>query len=210
MDRPPLKVLVAEDDEVSRKLALAALRRTEEYDVQSVGDGAGALRMLSADDPPRLALLDWMMPEMDGLEVCRRVRALEDRPYTYIIFLTARVQKDDIVRGLEAGADDYLSKPFHLQELRSRVAVGARMVALQDTLGSKVVELEEALARVKKLEGLISICMHCKRIRDEESAWHRLESYIEKHSDAVFSHALCKQCAEEHYPDLAHKLTAKT
>jgi len=207
MNRGPLRVLVAEDDDVSRKLAVAALRRDESYEVCAVGDGASALEALSAADGPRLALLDWMMPELDGLEVCRRVRELTDRPYTYIVFLTARVQKEDIVRGLEAGADDYLAKPFHLQELRSRVAVGRRMVELHDTVREKVVELEEALTRVKKLEGLISICMHCKRIRDEESAWHRLENYIEKHSDAVFSHALCKQCAEEHYPDLAHKLT---
>lgn len=202
----PLRILVAEDDEVSRKLLLAALRR-EDYRVTAVDDGEKALAALSATDPPRLAILDWMMPNMDGVEVCRRVRELGGDPYVYIIFLTARVQKEDIVRGLEAGADDYLSKPFHVQELRSRVAVGRRMLSLQNELARKVRELEQALNRVKRLEGMIPICMHCKRIRDEADAWQRLESYIENHSDAVFSHALCKECAVTHYPDLAHKLS---
>jgi CheY-like chemotaxis protein len=172
-----------------------------------VADGQRALEILASDDPPRLAILDWMMPKMDGVEVCRRVRALDRDDYFYIIILTARVQKEDVVEGLKAGADDYLAKPFHVEELRSRVAVGGRMLTLQAELAAKVVDLQEALDRVKRLEGLLPICMYCKRIRDDGDSWQRLESYIESHSDAVFSHSLCKKCATEHYPDLAHKLT---
>jgi DNA-binding response OmpR family regulator len=199
-------VLVAEDDPVSRKLLLAALDR-ERLDVVAVSDGEQALELLSSSDPPRMAILDWMMPKLNGVEVCRRIRELRREPYLYIIFLTARVQREDIVKGLEAGADDYLAKPFHVQELRCRVAAGVRLLTLQSELADKVRELEETLAHVKHLEGLLPICMHCKRIRDDGNHWQPLETYIERRSDAVFSHALCMECAEKHYPQLAHKLT---
>jgi len=188
-----MKVLIAEDDQVSRRLLEVTLERMD-YEVESTENGVQALEGLIKPDAPRLAILDWMMPEMDGVDVCRRIREMEFDKYIYIIFLTAKGQKKDIVTGLEAGADDYLIKPFDPHELRSRLAVGKRILDLEAALEDKVQELESALAHVKTLQGLLPICMYCK------DTWHRLESYIETRSDAMFTHSLCQDCLTEHYP----------
>jgi response regulator RpfG family c-di-GMP phosphodiesterase len=142
-----------------------------------------------------------MMPGMDGLEVCRAARQRGQGPYVYVILLTARGQKEDIVAGLEAGADDYVAKPFNPAELRSRLRVGERVTTLETTLAHKVRALEAALAHVKQLQGLLPICMHCQKIRDKGDTWHKLETYIEEHSDVMFSHALCDECLATYYPE---------
>jgi CheY-like chemotaxis protein len=201
-----MKVLIAEDDQVSRRLLQATLGRLG-FDVICTENGAQAWEALQVDGAPRLAILDWMMPELDGVDVCRKVRERDDLPYVYIILLTARGQKKDVVTGLEAGADDYLIKPFDPQELRSRITVGERILKLEAALEGKVEELEDALCHVKQLQGLLPICMHCKKIRDDGDTWHRVESYIEEHSDAMFTHSLCEDCLEKHYPGRAKKQT---
>jgi CheY-like chemotaxis protein len=201
-------VLIAEDDAISRRLLEAHLKRAG-YDVVASQDGAEALTALHAPEAPRLAVLDWMMPVVDGAELCRRVRADAKLGYVYLILLTARGQKGDVVAGLEAGADDYLTKPFDPHELRSRIAVGERILDLEARLTSKVCELEQAMGHVKQLQGLIPICMHCKRIRDDGDVWHRLETYIEEHSDANFTHSVCQGCLAEHYPQFEKKITEK-
>jgi sigma-B regulation protein RsbU (phosphoserine phosphatase) len=197
-----MRILVAEDDTILRRLLEATLTRSG-YEVVLAEDGRKALEILGSEDPPRLAILDWMMPEVDGLEVCRRMRAAEGKRYVYAIILTAKGRREDIIEGLEAGADDYLTKPFDPHELRSRVRSGERILALQAALGDKVRELEAALAQVEQLRGLLPICMHCKRIRDEQQSWHRIETYIQEHSEARFTHSLCQECLEKHYPEAA-------
>ena len=127
-----MKVLIAEDDRVSRRILKATLERWG-YEVSVAEDGREAWEKIQSDDVP-LVILDWMMPEMDGLEVCRRIRSKDDGDYTYVIFLTAKEGKTDIVTGLDSGADDYVVKPFHKDELRSRVKVGRRMVQLERSL----------------------------------------------------------------------------
>lgn len=117
--------------------------------------------------------------------------------------MTARGNAGDVVSGLEAGADDYVTKPFDWEELRSRLRTGERVVRLKATLSGKVEELEQALLHVKKLQGLLPICMHCKSIRDDSNTWHNIEAYIEKHSSALFTHSLCRECLNRHYPDYA-------
>ena len=124
------RILIAEDDPVSRHMLKAFLFKWG-YQVISANDGLEALRLLEGDDAPPLAVLDWMMPGMEGAEVCRRVRERKGHPYIYILLLTARTQKGDLLRGLEAGADDYLTKPFDAQELRARLHVGQRILDLQ-------------------------------------------------------------------------------
>ncbi len=193
------RVLVAEDDRISRRLLEATLSR-QGYEVVAVEDGDAALTELKKEDAPRLAVLDWMMPGLDGVEVCRKVRSVDDAEYRYMILLTARAQKADIVAGLEAGADDYLTKPFNLQELVSRIKTGERILALEAALSDKVGELQEALAHVKTLQGLLPICMHCKKIRDDGDTWHKMETYISEHSEAMFTHSLCEDCLAKHYP----------
>jgi len=203
-----MRVLIAEDDAISRRLLEANLMRIG-YDVVTVENGAEAWQALSAEGGPRLAVLDWMMPEMDGAEVCRRVRGEASLRYIYLILLTARGRKEDRAQGFDAGADDYLTKPFDTQDLRARISVGRRILDLQTALTSKVDELEDALHQVKQLQGLLPICMHCKKIRDEEATWHQLEAYIEQRCDAAFTHALCPDCLAQHYPEIRERFASR-
>ena len=194
-----MKILIAEDDPVSRRVLETTLAKWG-YEVVTTTNGFEALEALAAPAAPKLAILDWMMPEIDGVEVCRRVRALGSRGYTYVIMLTAKGRKEDLLAGLEAGADDYLTKPFDPHELRSRLRVGQRILDLESVLQTKVLDLQVALDQVERLQGLLPICMHCKKIRNEKNDWQRLESFIQEHSEAEFTHSLCEECREEHYP----------
>jgi len=161
------------------------------------GNGAEAWTLLQDEDAPRLAILDWMMPGMDGPDVCRRARAAPRTPPPYIILLTTRDSRADVVAGLDAGADDYMAKPFDREELRARVGVGVRMVELQQSLADRLRDLEDALARVKQLQGLLPICSYCKKIRDDGNYWNQVETYISAHSGAQFSHGICPDCFEK-------------
>jgi two-component system cell cycle response regulator len=128
-----MKILIAEDELLSRRVLEASLAKWG-YEVEVAKDGSEAWTFFEQEDEPRLAVLDWMMPGLDGVEVCRRIRHREARPYVYIVLLTARSQKQDLLRALEAGADDYLTKPFDAEELRARLHVGRRIIELQDEL----------------------------------------------------------------------------
>jgi diguanylate cyclase (GGDEF)-like protein len=127
------RILIADDDPLSRRMLEAFLTKSG-YRVVTAVDGVEALKILTAEDSPPLAILDWMMPGLEGPQVCGRVRALPDRPYVYILLLTARNEKQDLLNGLQSGADDYLTKPFDAQELRARLHVGQRILDLQDGL----------------------------------------------------------------------------
>ena len=133
-------ILVAEDDPVSRRILEAFLVKWG-FQVVTAMDGLDALRILESAAAPPLAILDWMMPGLEGPQVCQRVRAHPERPYVYILLLSARSQKDDLLHGLESGADDYLTKPFDAQELRARLHVGRRILDLQNKLISAREEL---------------------------------------------------------------------
>ncbi len=188
-----MKVLIAEDDPVSRRVLVAALEKFG-YEVVVAADGAEAWAALQSADAPQLAILDWMMPEIDGVELCRRVRGLPTATPPYLILLTAKSGKEDVVTGLDAGANDYLTKPFDRAELRARLQVGAHVLELQGNLAARVRELEASLSQVKHLQGLLPICSYCKKIRDEQNYWHRVESYISEHTEVEFSHGICPAC----------------
>ncbi|MCP3902512.1 MAG: response regulator transcription factor [Planctomycetes bacterium] len=190
-----MKVLIAEDDAVSRRVLEATLRKWD-YDVIVTEDGDEAWRVLDEGCDAKLLVLDWMMPGLDGTEICRRLRERDDGGSFYVLLLTARMQKDDIVLGLQAGADDYITKPFHAEELRARVRTGARIVQLRRSLATRIEELERALTEVKQLSGLLPICAYCKRIREGESYWQAVENFIAGHSEAQFSHSVCPDCFE--------------
>lgn len=195
-----MKVLIAEDEALTRTLLETTLRRAGCDDLVLAQDGVAALELLQSDPEIGLAVLDWMMPGMDGIEVCRGVRAA-CAPYVYIILLTASSERERVIEGLDAGADDYMTKPFHVEELRARVRVGERTVTLKRTLAQKVEELQLALAHVQQLQGILPICMHCKRVRDGENAWREIEHYVQTHSGARFSHGICGRCLDKHYPE---------
>jgi sigma-B regulation protein RsbU (phosphoserine phosphatase) len=190
-----MRILIAEDDLVSRKMLEATLTRWG-YEVLVTCDGQAALQALTGPDAPRVAILDWMMPSLDGVDVCRRVREGGVAQPPYVILLTAKGNKEDIVSGLEAGADDYIIKPFDREELRARLQAGLRIITLQNQLAARVRELEEAIARIRTLQGLLPICSYCKRVRNDGDYWQQVESYISDHSDARFSHGICPDCYE--------------
>ena len=188
-----MNVLIADDDFVCSRLLQAALFDLG-YEVIVTTNGEEAWNELQKPDAPWLAILDFMMPKMDGIEVCRRVRQTANMAQTYIILLTSRSDKDDVVSGLNAGANDYITKPFSIAELHARIKVGLQVVELQDKLAQRVRELEKVLDKVKLLQGMLPICSHCKRIRDDKNYWQQVEHYITKHSEAIFSHSICPTC----------------
>lgn len=192
-----LSVLVADDEPVSRAVVTAMLRRAG-YDVLVVADGAEALEALLSPAPPAMAIIDWMMPGFDGVEVCRQLRKVPTDTPPYVILLTSRDSSDDVVTGLHAGADDYVTKPPNAEELLARVNVGARVVGLQRALAERVHSLQEALRNVKQLQGLLPICAYCKRIRDDKNYWQQVESYISQHAAVRFSHSYCPDCFDHH------------
>jgi CheY-like chemotaxis protein len=190
-----MRVLIAEDEPISRRMLEVTLARWK-YDVVATCDGKQALETLQRKETPRLAILDWMMPHMDGIEVCRRIRQMPSKDPPYIILLTAKCNKQDIVKGLEAGADDYVAKPFDRAELRARIRVGMRILEMQNNLANQVAELQDALSRVKQLQGLIPICAYCKKVRDDHNFWQQVEAYLAAHSEARFSHGICPGCMQ--------------
>lgn len=194
-----MKILIAEDDDALRLILTTALESFG-HDVVVTSDGAQAWKAMQGPDAPSMALLDWNMPGMAGVEVCRRIRALRAIAPPYLILLTVRKEKEDVVAALDAGANDYISKPYDFDELRARLDVGRRMLELQAALAGKVRELHKALDEVRTLRGIVPICAHCKRIRDDKGFWQQVEQYVAAHSEAQFTHGFCPECVKTFYP----------
>ena len=187
-----MHALIADDDRISRRVLEAALSRLG-IESRLADNGAAAWDVIQRTGPS-LAILDWMMPSLDGLELCRRIRETPEHAHMYVILLTGRQGRDDVIQGLDAGADDYLVKPFDQRELGARVRTGLRILSLQRQLTEQIEALRETLANVKQLKGLLPICSYCKRIRKDQDYWQHLEAYISDHSDAQFSHGICPGC----------------
>ena len=203
-----MKILIAEDDEVSRRLLAKSLAGWG-HEVVITENGTKAWSILQRQDAPRLAILDWMMPEMDGTDVCRLVRQTESVTPTYLILLTAKSRKTDIVEGLAAGANDYITKPFNREELQARVQVGVTIIELQQRLAERITDLEEALALVRVLQGILPICSYCKQVRDDQNYWQSVERYIAAHSEAKFSHSICPHCYEAEVKPMLQEMLSK-
>jgi DNA-binding response OmpR family regulator len=204
-----MRVLIAEDDPVSRELLDATLQGWG-YETVVCADGLDAVRRLEERDPPGVAILDWMMPGMDAPDICRRVRQRPDTaPAVYLILLTSKTDSDSLVAGLEAGADEFMSKPFDPSALRARTRVGFRIVELQQALTLRVTELEAALSRVRQLQGLLPICAYCKKVRDDGNYWHQVESYISDHTDVRFSHGICPECLAQAHKEMDEREAAQ-
>ena len=188
-----MRVLVADDDPLARRLLEVTLTRSG-YEVLAVADGVKAWDVLCGQDSPTLALLDWMMPGLTGVDVCRKVREAAPSGPIYLILVTSKGRTEDVVSALRTGADDYITKPFEIEELRARLAVGERLVTLQQQLAERVRALEEALAHVQQLQGLIPICAWCGQVRSDGNYWEQVESYLAKRSGLQFTHAICPPC----------------
>ncbi len=206
MKRTSFRILIADDDATSRAVLASVLRRSGR-EVVEAADGTEAWAILQGPDAPRMAILDWMMPGVDGVELCRRVHARASDQPPYLVLLTTRCEKGDLPTALHAGADDYITKPFDPLELLARVDVGCRFIELEDRLAAKVDELQEALAQIKTLRGIVPICASCKRVRDDAGYWRQVEAYVSAHSEATFSHGICPECMAKLYPDLQEDWT---
>ena len=175
-----MRILVVEDDVDARQM-LQVLLQLEGHTVVSAGNGNEGWEAFQ-NGKFSVVLSDWLMPESDGLELCRKIRKANTGHYTYIILLTALQGKKNYLEAIHAGADDFVSKPYDPELLTSRLIVAQRILSLQD--------------QVKRLEGILATCMYCKKIRDEGNRWVSIESYISLRSEASFSHGVCPDCYE--------------
>ena len=187
-----MKILIAEDDALFRRTLKELLLPA--YQLQVVEDGDLAWEALQRPDPPKLAILDWVMPGLSGPQLCRKVRACAESSSTYIILLTSRNSIADIIAGLHSGADDYVTKPFDPEELRARVRVGERVLNLQSSLSTKLVALENALTNEKLLQHLLPVCPACKGHRDDVDYWHEVQDYLSTHDEAGNYQQICPHC----------------
>jgi DNA-binding response OmpR family regulator len=194
-----MRILIAEDDATSRTILQAVLSKGR-YEIVAVADGLAAHRVFEEPDPPELAIVDLLMPGMGGLELVSRVRSLPTSRPPYLIILSTMSEKADVIAGLDAGADDYLAKPFDAGELRARVEVGRRMLEMRAALANRNHELALALEQVRTLRGIVPICANCKNVRDDKGYWNRVETYMREYTGAEFSHAVCPDCMAKLYP----------
>ncbi|NVN98491.1 MAG: response regulator [Geobacteraceae bacterium] len=170
------------------------------YEIYFALDGSQALEH-AGKVKPDLILLDVMMPVMNGYEVCRSLKESEELRDIPVIFITALDQPEHESQGLELGAVDYITKPFNSKLVLLRVHNHLMMKFQHDQLLARAIELEDAMAKIKILSGIIPICSSCKKIRDDAGYWQQVEEYISKYSEAVFSHGICNDCAKKLYPD---------
>jgi phosphoserine phosphatase RsbU/P len=183
-----MKILVAEDDPVSRRILTATLDHLGHRSIVAP-DGQAAWDLFQREAVDAV-ITDWMMPGLTGLELTRLIREHPRERYTYVLMLTALTGRDRYLEGMEAGADDFVSKPFDRMELHARLRMAARILGLQRA--------------VTQLEGLLPICTYCKRIRDESQEWSQVEDYVARRTEAQFSHGICPECYERHLkPQLA-------
>ncbi|MEN3331862.1 MAG: hypothetical protein V7641_1227 [Blastocatellia bacterium] len=181
-----MKVMIAEDDPVSRRILEKFLANLG-YSATVCLDGKQAWETYQQGDY-RLIISDWMMPEIDGLELVRRVREVKRSAYCYFILLTAKTGKTNFLAAMDAGVDDYLTKPLNGDEIKVRLRVAERILALRSD--------------IQILRGTLPICAWCKHIRDDDRLWHSVEKYISTHTDADFSHSICPACESRHFAGL--------
>jgi len=212
-------------DDIAKNIqVLGNMLRQEGYSISFTTSGKQALEMVLSDTYD-LILLDIMMPEVDGFEVCRRLSEIPESKAIPVIFLTAKTDKDDLLRGFDVGAVDYVTKPFNSAELLARVHTHLELKRARDRLKQAYQELadrntqlsllneelQKALKEIKTLQGILPICSNCKKIRkkgappDEQDSWMLLESYLREHTEAEFTHSICPECIRKLYPEFAQK-----
>jgi CheY-like chemotaxis protein len=203
------KPLVLIVDDIPRNVkVLGDILRTKVCRIAVATNGPQALEIVKKVHPD-LILLDVMMPEMDGFAVCKILKESSQTRDIPVIFLTAKTETADIVKGLELGAVDYISKPFNSTELLARVHTHLELKKARDREKELIKKLKQALSKVKQLSGLLPICARCKKIRDDKGYWQSVEEFITDHSEAHLSHSLCPRCVKELYPELADKIMQK-
>lgn len=185
-------ILIVDDEAINIAILTEALK--DQYRMLAAKSGEIALT-IAGSEVVDLILLDILMPNLDGYEVCKKLKEDQKTQNIPIIFTTAVNEIEGGAKAFQAGAVDFLQKPLNQIVVRARVELHMK-------LHSTMQELKDALTEVKQLSGLLPICSYCKKIRDDSGYWSQIEQYISKHSDAQFSHSICKDCANEHYPDM--------
>lgn len=210
-----MSILIVDDSVDNRLLFKYILENAGYTDVLTAGSAFDAFKVLGMENPSEtdsvvnLILMDIMMPEMDGIEACRRIKTVERLRDIPIIMVTAKTGESDLEAAFAAGAMDYITKPLRGIELlvRSRSALNLKKeIDHRKNRELELInlnkELKNSIETIKTLRGLIPICANCKKIRDDKGYWNQIESYIQKHSDAEFSHGICPECARKLYPEL--------
>lgn len=187
--------LLIVDDELYNLKVLNELLKYD-YTIMAVKNAKSALKALESGLKPHLIILDIMMPEMDGYDLLKELKKNPETENIPVIFVTAVSEKKDDSKGFELGAVDYITKPFHPLAVKARVKTHLK-------LSTALSELKEALLKVKTLTGLLPICMHCKKIRDDKGYWTQIENYLKDHSEAEFSHSICSDCLDKYYPEIS-------
>jgi DNA-binding response OmpR family regulator len=189
-----MKILIAEDDSASLKILRLTLQGFG-HEVIEAEDGDKAWERLLRE-PVRLIVSDWMMPGLDGLELCRKIRARRKKDYVYFILLTAVTGREGYLKAMDAGVDDFLNKPLRQEELLTRLRVAERIL--------------NYINEVRELRRILPICSFCKKVRDDKDYWHQIENYIREHTSTDFSHSICPKCYEEHIKPQLEALQAQT
>ncbi len=175
-----MKILTVEDDSVARAVLRQALRRLGHEAVEA-SDGDAAWDLLQKTEGVRVVVSDWIMPNSDGLELCKRVRGRVGSEYTYFILLTSRdATEENQMAAADAGVDDFLTKPLDFSELWTRLRVAERILRYT--------------TQVRQLEEMLPICSYCKKIRDDQNYWQQIEGYISERTGSDFSHSVCPDC----------------
>lgn len=192
-----MRILVAEDNLATQKLVEALLVKLG-HEVHVVADGMAAWNLLEHQGPdtPRVALLDWEMPRMQGPDLCRRVRSAELPIEPYLLLVTSRATREDLLAGLRAGADDYLAKPFDPAELQTRVSVGVRMVQLREELLRRQRELEAANEALAEARQFVPLCASCGKLREDKEFWSAASAYLDRLKVKRASAGICPACTQ--------------
>jgi len=191
-----MNILIADDEFTTRMMVQVSLENWG-YDVLDACDGEEALAKYQQGEAPRIVILDWEMPGTDGLEVCQRLKEMNSEDPPYIILLTGRDSQKDILSGFDAGADDYITKPFSSNELRARIRVADRLVRTQDLLKDSVGELKTVLNQLQTLQGNFLVCGECQKVAsiDDEESWHNFSELAK--GDDRFVSVTCPHCEEK-------------
>jgi len=213
-DEEKEKILIVDD--ISKNIQMiASILKPGDYQMSFARSGKEAIALAKLM-PFDLILLDIMMPETDGYEVCEILKEDPETKNIPIIFLTAKTDIESVVKGFEIGAADYVSKPFNALELLARVRTHLKIKKTGDIREQLLSEKEKLIADLKKaldeidtLRGFIPICAYCKKIRNDENYWEQIDVYLQKHTLAKISHGLCQDCAEKLYPDIVKKIKEK-
>ncbi len=196
-----IKILIVDDDP-DVLFATTRLVKKAGYTVMEASTGEAAIK-IAREQKPDIILLDVVLPDIMGTELCRQIKADPMIDGGYVILTSGmRTASDQQADGLDAGADGYIARPISNRELIARINSMVRILNAERERDQVIEELRQALAKIRQLSALLPICMHCKKIRDDKGYWSDLEAYIRENTDTEFSHSICRECAQKHYPEL--------